>query len=55
MMFAESKETASGGIPENLFYKKSAEGARGIAPNLSGERTERAISMPTFIFRSCFF
>lgn len=42
MMLSGTIVTDSGGIPENLFFK-SAEGARGVAPNLSGKRTERLL------------
>jgi len=41
-MLSGAEATDSGEIPENLFFK-SAEGARGVAPNLSGKRTERIL------------
>jgi len=43
MRFAELIKTASGGIPENLFLE--CRRCKGLAPNLSGKRTERLLSI----------
>ena len=45
---SELYKTERGVIPENLFFK-SAEGARGVAPNLSGKRTERLLVLLTLL------